>query len=316
MSETMDANGTRTGEMNLINLSGGKDSTAMLLLALERGVENLRIIFCDTGNEHPLTYEYIEYLRGRLGLPIETLKADVTERLATRRRNLAARWASEGIPQERIDKAIAAMEPTGNPFLDLALWSGCFPSMRRRFCTKELKVEVVKKQVYEPALASGVDIVSWQGLRRDESAARACAKEREFVMSDAKTGAEVWAYRPILDWKAEDCFAMLRKHGVDPNPLYKLGMRRVGCMPCILSGKQEIKEIARRFPDQIDRIERWEKLVSDASHRGAASFFPWRAGATNIREKVLWANTGRGGKQLDLIEEDLPACSSQYGLCE
>lgn len=36
-------------EINVISVSGGKDSTAMLLLAIERGTENIRPVFCDTG---------------------------------------------------------------------------------------------------------------------------------------------------------------------------------------------------------------------------------------------------------------------------
>ncbi|MGA4815516.1 phosphoadenosine phosphosulfate reductase family protein [Pseudomonas aeruginosa] len=40
-------------------MSGGKDSTALLLLAIERGAEDLQAVFADTGHEHPQTYEYI-----------------------------------------------------------------------------------------------------------------------------------------------------------------------------------------------------------------------------------------------------------------
>ena len=38
---------------NVVQFSGGKDSTAMLLLLLERGVTVDEIIFCDTGMEFP-----------------------------------------------------------------------------------------------------------------------------------------------------------------------------------------------------------------------------------------------------------------------
>lgn len=36
---------------NVVSMSGGKDSTAMALLAIERGVENLHLVFADTGHE-------------------------------------------------------------------------------------------------------------------------------------------------------------------------------------------------------------------------------------------------------------------------
>lgn len=47
---------------NVISVSGGKDSTAMLTLAVEQQVENLIAVFADTGHEHPLTYRYVDYL--------------------------------------------------------------------------------------------------------------------------------------------------------------------------------------------------------------------------------------------------------------
>lgn len=52
--------------INVIGISGGKDSTATALYAFENIEEPLRFVFCDTGLESPITYEYIEYLDGKL----------------------------------------------------------------------------------------------------------------------------------------------------------------------------------------------------------------------------------------------------------
>jgi len=37
-------------------------------------------------------------------------------------------------------------------------------------------------------------------------------------------------------------------------------MGRVGCMPCINSKKEELYEIARRFPEEIERVAAGERL--------------------------------------------------------
>lgn len=304
--------------MNILSISGGKDSTAMLLLAIERGVEDLRCIFADTGNEHPKTIEYIGYLQESTGIKIETIRADFSKQIAHKRELVETKWRAEGVSEQAIADALSVLKPSGNAFLDLCLVKGRFPSTMARFCTAELKVQVVRDQIYTPVLAAGIDIDSWQGIRHDESKSRSCAVERDLAMKDENTGAECWNYRPILDWKAEDCFAMMRKHGIKPNPMYSLGMTRVGCMPCINARKAEIAEISMRFPEEIDRIARWEDAVSKASRRRDSTFFPTSQGkGDGIYEIVQWAKTDRGGRQFGMFDWiDLPACSSQYGLCE
>lgn len=45
----------------IVSVSGGKDSTAMLLKALEEHPrEQIMPVFCDTGWEHPAVYEYLD----------------------------------------------------------------------------------------------------------------------------------------------------------------------------------------------------------------------------------------------------------------
>lgn len=61
-------------EYNIVSVSGGKDSTALLLLARERQPDNLSGVFADTGNEHPQTYEYVRYLEQATGVPIRWVK--------------------------------------------------------------------------------------------------------------------------------------------------------------------------------------------------------------------------------------------------
>jgi 3'-phosphoadenosine 5'-phosphosulfate sulfotransferase (PAPS reductase)/FAD synthetase len=142
------------------------------------------------------------------------------------------------------------------------------------------------------------------------------------------SGTEI--FRPILKWTVEDVFAMHRKYGVTPNPLYTQGMGRVGCMPCISCNKEELRQIAMRFPEEIERVAEWEALIGEASKVGRATFFTLRASEVeglspeehsslaSINAKVDWANTTRGKVQYDLISvyEEPTTCHSIYGLCE
>lgn len=364
---------------HIINFSGGKDSTALVLLAVEMAQKHgfsPNVVFADTGHEHPITYEYVETVERHTGLNIRRIRADFSQEITQKRSYVMENWADDlmedtpgrwerisrdrdadgdesetpecvpappppadiyrtaisehyrWVPARRglspveaasaVERALSALHPTGNPFLDLCIWKGRFPSTRARFCSEELKHRPIYEQVMLPLMRSG-RVLSWQGVRADESPAR--AKMPRMDRGDGR----LWNWRPILRWTVNDVFAMHRRHGLEPNPLYKLGMGRVGCMPCIHARKSELAEIYKRFPDELDRVAEWEKLVSKCSKRGMATF-RGAIGIDNsevsiekhgIKQIVEWSKTSRGGKQYDIFSNLPPSiCSSLYGLCE
>lgn len=296
---------------NIVSVSGGKDSTALLLLAIERDTPNLQAVFADTGHEHQQTYEYVQYLNDKV-FPIRTVRADFTEQIARKRLYVENKWPEKGVPPETVQRALQTLHPTGNPFLDLCIWKGRFPSTKARFCSEELKRNPIIEQVQMPLLDAGHEIYSWQGVRADESTARRNLPELEDV------GGGLWNYRPILQWTAEQCFEMHKKHGIKHNPLYEQGMGRVGCMPCIHARKDELLEISKRFPEEINRVAEWERIVSAASKRGSSTFgIGVDISVASIHSVVEWSKTSHGGKQYDFLrQQDAPSCSSIYGLCE
>lgn len=309
----------------LVSVSGGKDSTATLLLALERlPKEDIFPAFADTGNEHPITYDYVRFLGERFGLAIKWVKADFTERWWRRRDYVRDVWPlpnpkkatyPEGVPADVVARVLAVFEkgPTGNPFLDLCIIKGRFPSRMAQFCTDELKKQPLNKYTNDLVVEYG-EVESWQGIRADESEKRAKLPERE-------TDGELFTiYRPILRWNVSQVFDQHRKSGIEPNPLYKMGMGRVGCMPCINARKGEVLQIGKRFPEHIDRIEEWEAAVSSASKRSNATFFPSLEDRGDgqihkIRDRVAWAG-GYSEGQGTLFPEEPATCASRYGLCE
>ena len=69
----------------VVSYSGGKDSTACMLWALETGLP-VRVIWVDTGNELPETPDYLRYIEQALGVSIETLYDEQRNFMANVRR--------------------------------------------------------------------------------------------------------------------------------------------------------------------------------------------------------------------------------------
>ena len=247
---------------HVISVSGGKDSTATLLLALKRVPrEQIVPIFCDTGNEIPVTHAYLDDLESHLGIRIHRLKADFSAEIAAKRRFIARdqrtkreyqrvtvrdaqgrivpardsqgliRYRTalkkgveiqEVVPKTRKAhgkkvrwsnkakrRALAVLHPTGNPFLDLCLWKGRFPSRMAQFCTEELKRNIAVTFQLD-LIDQGFSVVSWQGIRRDESQNRRNAKHLERI------GPKLWAFRPLVDWTAQQTVDFVRSQDCLP----------------------------------------------------------------------------------------------------
>lgn len=217
-------------------------------------------------------------------------------------------------------RALAVMHPSGNPFLDLCMWKGRFPSRKAQFCTEELKRNMLVSYQLD-LIDSGYNVVSWQGVRRDESLNRRAAKAIERV------GRGLWIYRPIVNDTAEQVVQFSLSRRVQLNPLYRMGMGRVGCFPCCNVNKAELRQISVRGPEHIDRIADWERRVGMCSKLGYSTFMTDAHEAKdrrkifhdlNIRSRVDWSKTTHGGRQYDLLFNAVAptACSSAYGLCE
>lgn len=303
---------------HIVSVSSGKDSTATLLLALKQFPDTTMAVFADTGNEHQAVYEYLDYTERQLGIKIVHLKQDFTDWWWRRRDYIRDKWFDKGVPTEAVQRALALFEqgPSGNPYLDLCTIKGRFPSRMAQFCTQYLKTNPLTEFCLDIGELVGGDVWSWQGVRRDESQARRNAKGHECI------GPGLYAHRPIVGWTAQQTVDFVRSCGLKLNPLYEQGMNRVGCMPCINASKDEIAEIARRFPEHIARIAEWERIASEGSKHQEASFFPnpdrdAHLDKRGIHNIVRWAKTFRGGKVNDpRWDEVAPSCSSSYGLCE
>jgi hypothetical protein len=136
--------------------------------------------------------------------------------------------------------------------------------------------------------------------------------------------------RPLLRESAEYVFAFMKARGVEPNPLYKMGMSRVGCWPCIHANLRDMKAYLVATPEIRERLITAESRMREKTGKGDRTFF--RHGM--IPDRFCSVHVERHGKMIGIpraedvfryiesVDEDqlplLPArsCMSVYNLCE
>lgn len=316
---------------HIVGFSGGIDSQACARWVLNRYQhEDVILLNSDAGgNEHPLTQTFIDWYSANVH-PVVQIKAIIADMDG----RAPGKIAELGLKHDDL-----------LTFELLAILKQRFPSRRAQYCTHHLKLIPQRRWMDENL--QGQEFIRYSGVRRDESAKRAG--------QPVESWDETYSCKlicPLADWTKQMCFDYVKAHGEQINELYTLGFNRVGCAPCINSGKEDIRGWADRSPDMIDKVRGWEQRVGrtffapcvppppEYKHALRAWRKKWttvgfdkdgdeveivRHGAPDppvapynwIDEVVEWSKTTHGGKQYGLhILEERPACESKYGLCE
>lgn len=132
-------------KLYVASLSGGKDSTAMVLRLLEEKMPLDLVLFCDTGLEFPEMYEHIKKLEKEISIPIVRLKSEKSFEY----------YLLHHKPKRR------------NPDNPLAGNVGySWADSRNRWCTAVLKIRVINK--YLAALKKEYEVIQYIGIAADE----------------------------------------------------------------------------------------------------------------------------------------------------
>lgn len=122
--------------------------------------------------------------------------------------------------------------------------------------------------------------------------------------------------RPVFDWSAQQVIDYILENGIQPNPLYRMGYKRVGCFPCVMASQQDIYNISVQEPERISYIAGLEQQFN-------SSFFGpdkisskyYKGEYPLISDVVRYVQSKRAGGSL--FDDDVAtSCMSYYGLCE
>lgn len=248
---------------------------------------------------------------------------------------ILASWADIGNDHEATRQHVAWLSANVHPvetikperdFFELALERKRFPSACARFCTEELKIIPTAEHILRLKM-SGKRIVAVSGVRADEGVARSKLPEWDF-----SGNLFCWQWRPLLSWTTSDVFAFHERYKVPLNPLYALGAQRVGCWPCVMSRKEEIRIISQRNPERIDQIRKQESEFLTRFGRYSSFFasdtvpprfrsMPFtcadgrKVNVATIDDVVKWSLTGKRAKG-HYTDGEPARVSCNSGYCE
>ena len=216
-----------------VSLSGGKDSTAMLLLMIERGLPIDAVLTADTGMEFPEMYEHL----------------DKVERVLLRERGLHLTWLrhEKGFewlmfnqPKQK-EKTRQLRDKLGVPN-----YGNGWPGIRVRWCTGQLKTHLIEKKVNQ--IKQEHHALHYIGIAADEQQRM---KNMQY---------------PLIDWKITEKQALriCYDRGFDWNGLYKL-YHRCSCWCCPFQSMDNLKTLRRHHPDL------WQHLLQ-MDERALAQF--------------------------------------------
>jgi 3'-phosphoadenosine 5'-phosphosulfate sulfotransferase (PAPS reductase)/FAD synthetase len=210
--------------VNIVNLSGGKDSTALLLMMLERGIPVHKVLFADVGEmaEFSAMYEYLLRVEKYTGIPIQTVRSEIHTA-----RNVFYGYPSRG----KYKDEIRGFPPTIGPGCRYRSW---------------LKVEPLEK-------ASGSGNHVFIGIAADEA-------NRSRSLEYAK-GKNKYHF-PLVEWGVTESECMRYLHNRDLyNTLYDY-FHRLGCFWCPKQSISSLRSLYRHFPyywQQLRQLETDQK---------------------------------------------------------
>lgn len=146
--------GTPQKQFHAVSLSGGKDSTALLLLMIERGMPIDMVLFADTGMEFPEMYAHIAkldaYLFEQRGIHITVLRHP------------------QGFEYLMFDEPKQKPSSIENRLrLGVPLYGNGWPGIRVRWCTGALKTKLIDKEVKR--LKGELGAIHYIGIAADEA---------------------------------------------------------------------------------------------------------------------------------------------------
>ena len=213
--------------LHVVSLSGGKDSTAMLLRMIDENMPIDIILFCDTGLEFPEMYEHLEKLEHNIGRPITRIRSFHT------------------FDYFLTEKEVLVKHKRNREYNNVRGYG--WPGPVNRWCTKELKT--IPREKFLKQLQEHYDVIEYVGLAADEG-----------YRLERKNNRRENNRHPLVDWgmTEADCLQYCYDRGYTWGGLYDK-YERVSCWCCPLQPLTELRILYRDYPELWKTLVEWDK---------------------------------------------------------
>ena len=195
--------------MNIVSFSGGKDSTAMLLMMIEHKIQIDYIVFCDTGVEFPGMYKHIKKVEKYIGRKITIVKS----------KNSYEYFLGEHVKRN-------GTVGYGHP------------DFRNRWCTQVLKKSPFKKFIKSLNIDKS-EVIEYHGIAFDEIKRTEKNKEKGRIIKYPLVDWEITEKMAL-----EYCY----NKGFNWDGLYE-DFVRVSCFTCPMSRIGELRTLYNKYPE-------------------------------------------------------------------
>lgn len=188
------------------------------------------------------------------------------------------------------EKGVEILAPTVR-FFDLVKTAGT-PNRHRRFCCAHLK----EYKVLDRAI---------QGIRREESRARANRYKEPEQCRTYRKGGKCRVYLPILDWTDEDEVEFIAERGIRCHPHYydELGEfhveRRVGCLCCPLMSINKRRAEFLKYPKILKLYIKNLQIFIDNNPQSKSAIFTRGSAYNGMFHELFITKPGQYERVID-----------------
>ena len=234
--------------------SGGKDSDVILTLAELAGVKYEAVHNLTTADAPETVY----YVRSKKNVEISKPRISMWELIPKKL-----------MPPTRIARyCCAELKERGGQGRRVITGVRCAESSKRAENAGSVKILGNADKAKSKAEEIGVDyrqtkqggIILNNDNTEDRELVEHCAMQAKIMVN------------PIYDWEDADVWEFLRHYGVEGNPLYQCGFKRVGCIGCPMADKHRYFQFNKYPKYKENYIRAFDRMIKRREEKGLKSF--------------------------------------------